>query len=1325
MADIIIGLASPLVEIAIKKLTDVATTEFVNIKDEVEKLNNSFTEIKTLLGILEGNPPMDSSTASLLKNWLERLRAASYDMEDLIDCWTTEYQRWKMKQQQVQKFHLPFCAFKFLFLSRELSKLREITSRIDAINRDGQRYKSNRTMIAASDKSHSKTSGTGPVQDRLVVSRKEDKEKIIKQLTTEKKAGRGTFSFIPIVGIGGLGKTTLAQLVFNDENVDRYFDFRIWVFVGNEFDMERIFREILVSLVRSLNVKRRQATESLKDMIKKKESQPETPVDPTLLAKLQTLFKDASPLDLNQLPSPSDPNSLLHQNQLPSPSDLYSLPHLKDLYLHYSNSLDRLQTRPEIIDYTPLSLAQLETRILELLTQKRFLLVLDDLWNHKDEELEPLVKVLNHGACGSKVLVTSRLKEVSNIMDSASPYSLQCLGDHESWCLFKKLAFKEDSNLIDSEFEKCGREIVGMCQGLPLAIKQMAGLLRGKELGEWENVAKSQTWKARVEDTQILPALRLSYNHLPSPDHKQCFSLCSLFPKSYLYEKDELVKLWMAEGFIQPPTHGAGERTEDIGSRYFKELSDRFFFECSAEDNTKYRMHDLIHDLAQSVSSPFFCQVKDMKDFDEKSRHVSLLQEQLQKPTIEIVNKSKKLRTLLLPVQHLQLRAFGKGQGEIIHSLMYMRVLDMSSSTVVTLPDSIGRLKLLRYLDLSTTEIRKLPDSVCNLFNLETLKLLRCPWIFNLPKNLKNLVNLRHLELDEIFWFKTLMLPRSMGCLTSLHNLHKFPVSCETGNKLEELKNMVYLRGTLHISKLENAVNAGEANLKGKEMIEKVVYEWSSNDVNFHDEAAAKQVLEDLEPHPKALKELQICHYKGTEFPRWMGLLTNLVSIYLNHCTRSKVLDLRELHKLEQVRLKNMLELEDWNGKFESLKILRIVNCPKLKSCSFRGKTLDFLKIKRCESLEHLLLTDRPKSITLVDNPVLMHLTAHDAHIYQDAQDFADRAVEENISARLPRSRLRAIFGFTTDNDGYDGRRIRRRIMLMITTQMELKIINCPKLHELPVDYIPKKLEASGCNSKFKIHLFFNMEHLALDACSAHGSLVGLPPPDVFDLRFLVISNISNLICLPDWGLPKLRALYVRDCKALEYLSNQNKSFQGFTSLTTLSIHNCPKLVTLPVEGLPTSLKYLSIGSCARLKSFGPADVLQKLDSLHDLYIEDCPALQSLPEGGLPTSLLHLSIQRCPSLVERCGEEDGDWPKIKHIPDLEMRMPSTETTTSSPSSSSTAWYHLRLPRPNFKRKTGYEARRKALRRHFSGILHDGETQSVRSQLKRVRQRIAF
>ncbi|CAN6556512.1 unnamed protein product [Malus baccata var. baccata] len=1252
MAELLISLASPIVEIATKKLANVATNEFVNIEDEVERLKLSFMEVQDLLKILEGNHQMNSSTPSTLKNLFERLRAASYDIEDLIDCWAAECEWWKMKkqQQQVHKFHLLFGAFKFLFLHRLLSKLREITSRLHVIKEDGKFY---RKMIESNpmhSQTHENPRETVSVPYSSVVSREEEKRIIIEQLITAKEASRGNFSCIPIVGMGGVGKTTLAQLVFQDEKVDGYFSFKIWVHVGKDFELKRIFTEILVSLVYSLNLKRTKPIKSLLNMFDEKKSQlqtpvdlnypifdkPQTPVDPnsSIFDKLQISFEDACSLELNQLPSPSDLNPL-------------NLPQLKSLHGLYSNYLERFQTRTENTDFTSLSLDQLQTRIRELLARKRFLLVLDDLWNH--EALQQLVNVLNVGVNGSKVLVTSRQKNVSSFMDSESLYSLKCLGDDESWSLFKKLALKEDSNLSDSErreFENCGREIVRMCQGLPLAIKQMAGLLRGKDLKEWENVAKSQTWKARAEDdTGVRPALRLSYNHLPSPDYKQCFSLCSLFPKSYLYEKDELVKLWMAEGFIQPPENGVQERIEDIGSRYFKELSDRFFFECSTEDKTKYRMHDLIHDLALSVSSPFCCQVNDMKDFDEKSRHISLLSEQVEKPAIEIANKSKKLRTLLLPVQHLQLRAFGKGEGEIIHSLTYMRVLDLSSSTVVTLPDSIGRLKLLRYLDLSTTEIRKLPDSVCSLLNLETLKLLRCPWIFNLPKNFKALVNLRHLELDEIFWYKALKLPRSMGCLTSLHNLHKFPVSEETGYKLEELKNMVYLRGTLHITKLENAVNAGEANLKGKEMIQKVVYEWSDNDLNFHDEAAAKQVLEDLEPHPRALKELQICHYKGTEFPRWMGLLTNLVSIHLNNCNRSKVLDLGVLPKLEEFRLKNLLELEDWNGTFKSLKKLKIANCPNLKRCVNYSEGLDFLKIKRCESLVSLTINYlvRPKNITLVDNPVLQSWFVRSSHL----------------------------LGLSSG----------------ILILNELIIINCPELHALPNCFNLEKLETGGCNSVIKMLergslkqsvQVKELRHLALDTCSADAkTLVGLWPGIISGLWFLTISNISNLIRLPDWGLPKLRALYIRDCKDLEYLSNQeNKLFQGFTSLTALSIQNCPELVTLPVEGLPTSLEYLSIGSCARLASFGPADALQNLNSLHDIYIEDCPALQSLPEGGLPTSLLHLSIQHCASLIEQCGKEGSDWPKIKDIPDPEIGRPSTETATSSPSSSSAAWYHL-------------------------------------------------
>ncbi|KAL6141002.1 hypothetical protein ACLB2K_059294 [Fragaria x ananassa] len=109
----------------------------------------------------------------------------------------------------------------------------------------------------------------------------------------------------------------------------------------------------------------------------------------------------------------------------------------------------------------------------------------------------------------------------------------------------------------------------------------------------------------------------------------------------------------------------------------------------------------------------------------------------------------------------------------------------------------------------------------------------------------------------------------------------------------------------------------------------------------------------------------------------------------------------------------------------------------------------------------------------------------------------------------------------------------------------------------------------------------------------------------------------------------------------------------------------------LPAEGLPpTRLRYLNIGPCESLSSFGPQpppppDVLFKLNSLQDLYIEGCPALQSLPKDGLSSSLQHLSIKGCPSLMKTCAKDGSDWQKIKDISDLEIE---------TPSSSSKSWY---------------------------------------------------
>ena len=211
--------------------------------------------------------------------------------------------------------------------------------------------------------------------------------------------------------------------------------------------------------------------------------------------------------------------------------------------------------------------------------------------------------------------------------------------------------------------------------------------------------------------------------------------------------------------------------------------------------------------------------------------------------------------------------------------------------------------------------IIRIAHSICKLFYLQTLKLLECPFFSELPRNLVNLINLRHLELDEALWFNSdFKLPPRIGSLTNLQTLSRFPIRRDqVGHGIEELKGMSYLSGSLLISNLENAVNAEEAKLDKKEMLDKLVLEWSSN--NIGDDAV--KVLEDLMPHSD-LKELQILHFGGTKFPHWMTdhrhpiHLQNLVTVSLEYCTRCTTLSLGGLLHLKKLYIKEMNELEQF-----------------------------------------------------------------------------------------------------------------------------------------------------------------------------------------------------------------------------------------------------------------------------------------------------------------------------------------------------------------------------------------------------------------------------
>ncbi|RYR70744.1 hypothetical protein Ahy_A02g005056 isoform F [Arachis hypogaea] len=184
---------------------------------------------------------------------------------------------------------------------------------------------------------------------------------------------------------------------------------------------------------------------------------------------------------------------------------------------------------------------------------------------------------------------------------------------------------------------------------------------------------------------------------------------------------------------------------------------------------------------------------------------------------------------------------------------------------------SIAKLIHLRYLDLSYTSIVTLPESLSCLYNLQTLKLRSCVKLKKLPSNMQNLVNLRHLDsggtdLEEM--------PKKMSKLKDLQFLSDYIVGKHEENGIGELGGLTHLHGSLWIPKLENVKNGGEASsarMDEKIHLNALYLSWSSfEESEVCDSQSEKDVLEKLRPH-KDLKELFIWRYRGTMFPDWVG----------------------------------------------------------------------------------------------------------------------------------------------------------------------------------------------------------------------------------------------------------------------------------------------------------------------------------------------------------------------------------------------------------------------------------------------------------------------
>ena len=576
-----------------------------------------------------------------VRDWINWLKDAVYDADNLLDEIDTLQRKLEADQKRVngnEVRHSP---------NRNIeSRLKKIVAELELLanQRDLLNLKQNVT-----GKPPPMLPTTSLVCESEVFGRKNDIENLKSKLLTG-NAPENRIPVVAIVGIPGVGKTTLAQLLYNDSEVKGRFDLRAWVCVSEEFDVFDTTRTIYHSIT-SLNCNVR---------------------------------------DLNFL----------------------------------------------------------QIKLQERLKEKTFLLILDNIWNEKFISWDLLSSPLKHGAPGSRIVVTTRNQRVAALMGAYFTYPLSHLSDDDCWLLFAKHAFRT-SNHEEEPFKSIGKQIVEeKCKGLPLAAKTLGGLLYSKvEEEEWRRILNSKIWDL-PEDNSILPALRLSYFYLPS-QLKQCFNYCSMFPRGYEFNKEKLVLLWMAEGFLQQGM----ETMEQLGREYFCELLSRSFFQKSSHNELCFVMHDLVNDLAQFTSGEFYCKFEDGRLCSrvEKARHFAWLVDQLDGcERFTILHEFKSLRTFL-PLRRFsnpsQLSDLSKTWDTWLPFLKNLRVLSFSCYAITKLPDFLGELIQLRYLDVSHTLLMKLPSSTCSLINLQTLLLSGCLSLRVLPENFRDLVNLRHLDI--------------------------------------------------------------------------------------------------------------------------------------------------------------------------------------------------------------------------------------------------------------------------------------------------------------------------------------------------------------------------------------------------------------------------------------------------------------------------------------------------------------------------------------------------------------------------------------------------
>ncbi|RWR73014.1 putative disease resistance protein [Cinnamomum micranthum f. kanehirae] len=388
---------------------------------------------------------------------------------------------------------------------------------------------------------------------------------------------------------------------------------------------------------------------------------------------------------------------------------------------------------------------RLRANIYHRLSGKKFLLILDDIWERVDLS-EVGIPILNQDN-GCKVLLTTRDLGVCKQMETDVEIQMEKLSQEEAWSLFNE---KAGDVAMSPCIEPIARDIVKKCGGLPLAIIVIGSSLRKNSyVGVWRNTLRKlqlpSTSQIKGMEKEVFSCLRISYDRLPNDCGRNLFLYCSLYPEDSRILITELVEYCWLEGYIQEVD--SIEEARDDGLHMVMNLVDASLLERG--DNEEHvKMHDIIRDFALKEASRFLVKTgKHVKHPPEEkewlqSQKISLMQCSLDN-LLELERPNCSTLSTLLLQYNDQLTMIPDSFFECMHSLC---ILDLSWTKIKSLPSSLWNLVNLRGFYLKDCyELEELPSQVGALKKLEVLDLGGYTAIRYLPREVGELTRLKRL----------------------------------------------------------------------------------------------------------------------------------------------------------------------------------------------------------------------------------------------------------------------------------------------------------------------------------------------------------------------------------------------------------------------------------------------------------------------------------------------------------------------------------------------------------------------------------------------------